>query len=602
MADFFKGLAGGFGTGLQFGQAMRERDERERLREAMGLTPQAMEQRQATPEELSRAQAEAQGLAAEDARTFGLTPQDQAMYAPQMPVEGQRIGATQYGLGGQTFSRMPTQQEIEAARYSAAANVIAERDPAAAMRMRREMEDQAYQSRIRPMQEEQMRQQGILTQGQIEDRAKVRGREAKLEAVDADVAQWQTNRLLDPNTNEARQPTMDDNIAALQYRATALQKAGLSKEATDSLRDYQGFAVNQITLDEKQRNAQLGPVAAAIAAGDLGPAAAFYDRYVLDGAKVTGMKSDPKTGAITVSRVRDDGTAMPDKVIKGGANELLAALNSFKDPMALYNFSQNEFKNNLDLKKFGLLERADARQAASAAEAKLSPIEKNVAGLKRLGVNVTPAMVESLAGLDKADSPRLKAQLDVITSAVKEGTLKPEEGLKRVDAVFTEFQKGKQASRDQTEIVSGIKAESKSGNLPQLVTYLKTELGYTDAALAPLFAEAGVKMPASGTAAPAAAPAAAQGNVGLTKPQAAPYVPPAGSRAAKAQEAREQAAATQAETSRVQSTARAQLSAQFAADTKTLTPLELIRKYDAVRAQLPTADKVQLQQAERNIR
>jgi hypothetical protein len=31
MADFFKGLAGGFGTGLQFGQAMRERDMRDAL-------------------------------------------------------------------------------------------------------------------------------------------------------------------------------------------------------------------------------------------------------------------------------------------------------------------------------------------------------------------------------------------------------------------------------------------------------------------------------------------------------------------------------------------------------------------------------------------
>jgi hypothetical protein len=47
------------------------------------------------------------------------------------------------------------------------------------------------------------------------------------------------------------------------------------------------------------------------------------------------MKTDPKTGAITVSRVRDDGQPMPDKVVKGGANEVLAALNSFKDPMGV---------------------------------------------------------------------------------------------------------------------------------------------------------------------------------------------------------------------------------------------------------------------------
>jgi hypothetical protein len=138
MADFFRGLTGGFQTGLQFGNAMQQREERERLREAMGLTPQEMQQRQATPEELGRAQAETRGLAAQDAAEFGLSPQEQAAYAPQMPVEGQRIGAPQYGLGGQTFNRMPTQQEIESARYGAAANIIAERDPFAAFRMRQE--------------------------------------------------------------------------------------------------------------------------------------------------------------------------------------------------------------------------------------------------------------------------------------------------------------------------------------------------------------------------------------------------------------------------------------------------------------------------------
>jgi hypothetical protein len=179
---------------------------------------------------------------------------------------------------------------------------------------------------------------------------------AKVEAVDASLNQWLTARLTDADGN-MRAPTMEDNIAALQYRATELGKAGLAAQAVDVLKDYQGFAANQITLDTAQRNSELGGVAAAIAQGDLTPAVAFYDRYVLDGAKVTGMETDPKTGAITISRVRDDGTAIPDKVIKGGANELLAALNSFKDPMSLYNFSQNEFTNNLKVQELGLAKR-----------------------------------------------------------------------------------------------------------------------------------------------------------------------------------------------------------------------------------------------------
>lgn len=493
MADFFKGLAGGLETGARFGQLLREGEERKRLREAMGLTPQEMQQRQATPEELGRAQTYTQSIAADDAQTFGLTPQDQAMYAPQMPVEGQRIGATQYGLGGQTFSRMPTQQEIEAARFGAAANVIAERDPIAAMRMRREMDEQTYQARIRPLQEEQMRQQGILTAGQIEDRNRERTRIKGIEAVDTGVADFMTKRLTGPD-GELRQPSMDDNIAALQYRATALQKAGFSKEATDSLKDYQGFAVNQIKLDETQRNSQLGPVAAAIAAGDLGPAAAFYDRYVLDGAKVTGMKADPKTGAITVSRVRDDGTAMPDKVIKGGANELLAALNSFKDPTALYTFSQNEFNNNLKLEELGIKKKAEARLTTSAAQDRLSPLEKNLAALKRLGVNVTPEEVKSMAGLKApALSPEAAAQIEIITASLKDNSTPA--NIESARAAVTDIFRGEGLKQRNTTIVNGLRTAAGRNDLPAAVKQLQ-DAGVANETIAGLARQAGVAIPA----------------------------------------------------------------------------------------------------------
>jgi len=186
MADFFKGLAGGFGTGLQFGQAVRERQERERLREAMGLTPQEIAPRPPTQDEFGRAQAYTRSIADEDERMFATDdsverrtglfssnpaerPLD-ASVAPQMPYVGQSVGGTQYGLGGQTFSRMPTQQEIDSARYAAAANVIAERDPVAAMRMRREMDEQAYQARERPLRlqslEGQIAGQGLTQKAQ----------------------------------------------------------------------------------------------------------------------------------------------------------------------------------------------------------------------------------------------------------------------------------------------------------------------------------------------------------------------------------------------------------------------------------------------------
>ena len=154
------GFAAGFQVGAQAverGLRMREENEqRERIKAAMGLTAQEVEQRQATPDELGRARAETQAMAAQDAEVFGLTPQEQVSYAPQMPVEGQRIGLNRYQVGQQSFDRMPTQNEIEDVRYGAAANVLAERDPVAAQRMRRELRIAKQQDELYPLQKQQL--------------------------------------------------------------------------------------------------------------------------------------------------------------------------------------------------------------------------------------------------------------------------------------------------------------------------------------------------------------------------------------------------------------------------------------------------------------
>ena len=165
------GFAAGFQAGSQaVERALRRREEeqeRERIKAAMGLTAQEVEQRQATPDELGRARAETEAMAAEDARVFGLTPQEQVSYAPQMPAEGQRIGLSRYQVGQQIFDRMPTQSELETVRYGAAANVLAERDPVAAQRMRRELQLAKREDELYPLQRQQL--EGALA-GQAQQR------------------------------------------------------------------------------------------------------------------------------------------------------------------------------------------------------------------------------------------------------------------------------------------------------------------------------------------------------------------------------------------------------------------------------------------------
>ena len=80
------------------------------------------------------------------------------------------------------------------------------------------------------------------------------------------------------------------------------------------------------------------------------------------------------------------------------------------------------------------------------------------------------------------------------------------------------------------------------------------------------------------------------------------YVAPADSPAGRAQARQADARAQRAAQDQQRAEVQAELSRQFRADAQSMEPLELARKYDAMRGQLPTQDAAALQQIERNIR
>lgn len=189
--------------------------------------------------------------------------------------------------------------------------------------------------------------------------------DVKIQGIDKQAGDFLAKRL----TNEdgsMRAATTDDMIAQIQHRATLLQKGGLGREAVNALKDWQGVAVNAIQLTTAQRNEDLGRTVAALGQGDLKPAQAFYDKYVMDGAKTTGIVQN-KDGSLTVSRVRDDGVKLPDTKV-ASIDALGATLRSFNDPKALYDFSQNEFKNNLQVRQVAASEKSANATAALSNE------------------------------------------------------------------------------------------------------------------------------------------------------------------------------------------------------------------------------------------
>jgi hypothetical protein len=355
MADFFKGLAGGMQTGLQFGRAMQERQERERLREAMGLTPQEMQQRQVSPEELARAQAETRGLAAQDAEMFGLGPQEQTAYAPQMPAEGQRVGLPRYQLAGQTFDRAPTQQEIQQARYGAMADVIAERDPARAMQMRQQLEDQAYRAEDRAYQAQRRPLELQSLQGQITGQ----GQQRELTGLQIDTAKRTATRetgfdsaITQINKTEYKTPA-EKNAAVLsavtQFKGP---EAAAQLEANYSTNERNRILTDGAKFDQTIKQARLkGPAAALKAIDDLNDSF----KLEIDGFNVTQVNNDgSRVPFLSAKTAEEFALGVDSRIKEGGAFELAK-------------FRQDEQTKTAQIGYYNALAKKAAQEGGSAA-------------------------------------------------------------------------------------------------------------------------------------------------------------------------------------------------------------------------------------------
>lgn len=241
--------------------------------------------------------------------------------------------------------------------------------------------------------------------------------------------------------------------------------------------------------------------------------------------------------------------------------------------------------------------RLKNKQADAVGLEKLSPLEKNLNTLKRLNIPVTDAQIKTMV-LGAQKDPALEAELSAITKIASSDTANP----KVLEALPGQIQAALARSKGReigaTIVADLIKAQEDGKGAEAIAALRKKKM--PEPAIQAAAEQAGVTY----IAPPAAATQPqTQSPTGLTRgTQPVPYVPPANSAAGRAIAEREARTATAAESSRAQATAQAQLSARFAADAKTLTPIELVRKYNDLRTQLPTADKIQLQQAERNIR
>jgi hypothetical protein len=284
---------------------------------------------------------------------------------PSMAGVIRQQGVTEF-LGQRTAGEM-TPAQVDSARQRAMAGVIMRTDPVGGGRMLRELTQDDREAQ-RFSWDKQRNERDLRRSAQAEDD------ETFLRNLDAEAAQWHAERLKNPD-GTSRAATTDDFLAATQWRAFKMAEAGRLNEASQAFRDYAAQSHIKLQLETEARNKALGETASRLAAGDLNSVRDFYNQFVPDGAKVIDVRRGAD-GQITIERESLDGRKMPATVMKD-TGQLVSALATFRDPMAIYNWSQNEFRNNLALKADA---RASAAEGRAAAEFKAGETQRQLGG------------------------------------------------------------------------------------------------------------------------------------------------------------------------------------------------------------------------------
>lgn len=262
------------------------------------------------------------------------------------------------------------------ARAQAYANVIGKTDPLKGFDLRQQLSNQAHVVKRQGREEKQW------------------ATEDDVERIDSEIGQKFKQSLVGPD-GAPRQATADDYLANSQQRAFALAQRGHTKAADQAMKDHMAQSHIKIQMEAAQRKEAAGKAAAAIGAGDYSVAADFYNRYVPSGSKVTGIEPG-KDGQLVMSRTGLDGKAMAPMTFKN-QGEALSMLQSLDNPIALYQYSQGEFQNQLSLRRE---KRADNAEVRANEQLQLS---KNAEG--RAAASHAVAMAE------RREIPSVREQL-----------------------------------------------------------------------------------------------------------------------------------------------------------------------------------------------
>ena len=413
-------FAQGYGSGRQMVQDYQAEQKRKKIGEIADAKPE--ESQGFTAEDGQQLEAIANAKKPDGTPYYSVTPGDAGGYQVGSNFETQNAAGemetpapaafAQRGVTdflGKRQSGSMTDAQVLGARQQAMAGVMENYGDATG----------AMQYRQQAMQGEQAARQGILTEQQIkagertaaqgvredEDRSFTRGMET-------DTANWFGKRLTGAD-GVKREATLDDHLAGKQFQAAKYMEAGKTELAGKAIQEYQAAAFGKINLQTKERDEALLQTAAALSSGNLNAVKDFYNKFIPDGGHVTDITKDA-AGAITINRVSADGQPMAPTVMKD-ASQMAAALSTFKDPMAVYNWSQQEFARNLQTKAD---KRGDAQLGLSQAAGGRAQAEFAAGGSERQ-LKSTVATLQ--LGLANTDDPVQQQAIQAKLAAIQNG-------------------------------------------------------------------------------------------------------------------------------------------------------------------------------------
>lgn len=236
------------------------------------------------------------------------------------------------------------------------------------------------------------------------DRSKRDADDATKRDAEKQTADWWKSRLTSQD-GSMREPQPQDYLEATQHRIGMLTKAGRFEDATKAFSEHSAQAMATIHMDQAKRDEGARIAVQQVAAGDAKGVVDWLNRFVPDGSKATEARMG-KDGSITVDRVGVDGNKVEPLKFKD-RNQLIAAINSVRDPNALWQQSQADFQNQLALRQdaragasLGLQQQAAGRANAEfAAGAPEREVKHALSGLqKELLAGATPERAAEING------------------------------------------------------------------------------------------------------------------------------------------------------------------------------------------------------------